>query len=267
MKPAKAVPVFMYHHVSPSPGLVTISPSCFRSQIAALAEAGWRTAGLAELADFLGGAELPERTCVLTFDDGYLDNFAHAHPILAEFDMRAVLFIVTGWLGDGPVRWGQKADFTHHDCKRAIADGQGDTVMLRWSEIAAMASAGTFEFHSHTHAHRRWDREIDDANRRRETILSDLTASRSSLFDRLGAATDHLCWPQGYFDNLYAECAVEAGFRYLYTTEKKIVSTGSDPLSLGRIVTKERSGSWLMRRARWFSHPWLGNAYTWLQAR
>lgn len=265
MKAARALPVFMYHHVSPAPGLVTVAPATFRKHVAALAEAGWRTAGLAELAAFLAGAEVPARTCVLTFDDGYLDNFVHAHPILAEFGMRAVLFVVTAWLGDGAVRSGANAEANHAQCMKAVADGRTDEVMLRWSEVEAMRTAGTFEFHSHTHTHRRWDRDVADVNARRDALIADLEASRCALGQRLGETTEHLCWPQGHHDDLYRQGALAAGFKYLYTTEKKVVTPSADPLQIGRIVTKERPGAWLLSRARWFSHPWLGRAYTFIQ--
>ena len=251
----------MYHHVSPAPGLVTLSPIAFRQQMEALARTGWRSAGLDDVAAFLRGEPLPVRTCVITFDDGYLDNFVHAHPVLQEFGLKAVLFIVTAWLGEGPVRSGSIDIPNHATCKARIAGGDADSVMLRWSEVEAMQAAGTFEFHSHTHTHQRWDLTIENEDARREALLADLGASRITLQQRLGTASRHLCWPQGYYDPLYQECAVGAGFDHLYTTEKKIVSRNSDPLSIGRIVTKERPGRWLLNRVAWFSIPWLGSAY------
>lgn len=262
---AAAIPVFMYHHVSPAPGLITVSPETFRSQIAALAAAGWRTAGLDELAGFLAGQPLPGKTCVLTFDDGYLDNYAYAHPILQEFGMKAALFIVTGWLGDGPLRLAARPLQNHADCKKLIAAGQADEVMIRWAEAEAMQAAGTFEFHSHTHFHQRWDRQVADPAARRAALAEDLAKSRQALLQRLASNSSHLCWPQGYHDDLYRACAVDAGFDYLYTTEKTVVSRRADPLRLGRIVTKEKNGTWLTRRAAIYSRPWLGRLYTYLQ--
>lgn len=267
MKGASAIPVFMYHHVSPTPGLVTISPATFRQHIATLANAGWRTAGLDDLAAFLSGATVPARTCILTFDDGYLDNFVHAHPVLREFGMHAVLFVVTDWLGNGPARQGAAADSSHNACMEAIAAGRPDEVMLRWPEVEIMQAAGTFEFHSHTHTHQRWDRLLSDPVARREALSSDLQQSRETLVQHLGQVSEHLCWPQGYHDTLYRSCAVQAGFKYLYTTEKRVVSRVADAHQIGRIVTKEKPGKWLLNRATWFSRPWLGKAYTWLQGR
>ena len=59
MQKATALPILMYHHVSPNPGLVTVSPAAFRAQMESLAGAGWRTAGLDEAARFFRGEAVP----------------------------------------------------------------------------------------------------------------------------------------------------------------------------------------------------------------
>lgn len=267
MKAAKALPILMYHHVSPAPGLVTVSPAVFRGHMAALAAAGWRTVGLDEVERFYRGEEVPERTCVITFDDGYLDNFIYAYPILRELGMKAVLFIVTGWLGDGGIRDGSRLCLDHSECKRLISAGDADTVMLRWSEVEAMQHAGVFEFHSHTHTHVRWDQQIEDREARRRCLNDDLAHSRTMLAARLGSHSPHLCWPQGYFDDEYVQVARSAGFNFLYTTNKSVNTPTSSSLSIGRIVTKERSGQWATQRVALYARPWLGGLYTFLQGK
>ena len=58
----------MYHHVSPNPGLVTVSPQVFREHMAWIAAHGYTTVGCDELAAFLAGAPLPKKSVVVTFD-------------------------------------------------------------------------------------------------------------------------------------------------------------------------------------------------------
>lgn len=257
----RALPVLMYHHVSPSPGLVTVSPACFRAQMERLARDGWRSIGTAELEAFFAGQPLPAKSCLITFDDGYLDNFVHAHPALAELGLQALLFVVTGWLGDGPAR--QAGDCPDHgECKRRIAAGDADSVVMRWSEAEAMQAAGVFEFHSHTHSHARWDKEIADTQARRAALAADLAQSRAALAGRLGVASRHLCWPQGYYDAQYLAVAGEAGFDHLYTTEVRINRPGGATHRIGRFVTKERPGDWLEKRTRLYANPWLGGIYS-----
>jgi peptidoglycan/xylan/chitin deacetylase (PgdA/CDA1 family) len=258
----QALPILMYHHVSSAPGLVTLAPETFRRHMAALANAGWRGAGLDEVEKFFRGEQLPERTCIITFDDGYLDNFLNAHPILSEYGLKAVLFVVTGWVGDGPVRSSVERTLDHTECVKQVRAGQPDGAMVRWSEIEEMQSAGTFEFHSHTDTHTRWDRDVTDPVRRKDALACDLAQSRATLQRRLGCCSRHLCWPQGYYDRDYISIAQSCGFDHLYTTEIK-VNVPSTPVSqIGRFVAKEKDGKWLLSRTRMYARPLLGAIYS-----
>lgn len=267
MSGARALPVLMYHHVSPAPGLVTVSPATFAAHMGALAAHGWRAVGAAELERFLAGEPIPAKSVMITFDDGYLDNWVHAHPILAATGMKAVIFAVTAWLGDGPVRAragepGAPATPDHKACMAALREGRADEAMLRWSEAAAMQEAGTAEFHSHTHTHTRWDRRMPPGADRDAALAADLAASRAALARRLGVETRHLCWPQGYYDDDYRRVAREAGFGVFYTTEKRVNRAGGDRERIGRIATKEREAAWLLGRVRLYASPVLGLLYT-----
>jgi len=264
---AKALPVLMYHHVAPVPGLVTLAPAVFRQQMERIARDGWQTIGSEDLERFFAGQPLPAKSVMITFDDGYLDNFVHAHPVLEEFGQKAVLFVVTGWVGDGPVRSGPQSCPGHGECKRRIAAGDADSVILRWSEIEAMRSAGTFEFHSHTHSHTRWDQVLPDGEARREALAADLDQSRRTLGERLGRADSHLCWPQGYFQEDYIPVAARIGFTHLYTTVPHANPVRGDASHIGRVVAKERGAGWLSRRLKIYSSSVLAGLYGGLKGR
>lgn len=280
MSNARALPVLMYHHVSPTPGLVTISPENFRAQMAHLARNGWRTVGTTELAAFLRGEPLAEKSVMLSFDDGWLDNWLYAHPVLQEFGLTAVLFLITGWVGDGPPRENRKVPAgtqsagagetakplperfpAHRVCMEKVRSGQADEVMLRWSEAEAMREVGSFEFHSHTHTHTRWDRIEPDTARRRERLAADLAASREALQTRLGEASSHLCWPQGYFDDDYRRVAREAGFTHGYTTRPGACTPATAADAIPRIVVKDRGAGWFARRLWLYRQPGLTRLY------
>lgn len=268
-----ALPVLMYHHVTPAPGLVTVSPDTFRAQMAWLARHGYRSVGVTDLAAFFAGQPLPAKSVMITFDDGYLDNWVYAHPVLAEFGLSATLFVVTGWLGEGAPRphAGQReapaACPGHRDCMARIQSGAADEVMLRWSEVDAMRAAGTFEFHSHTHTHTRWDKQIADPLERSAHLAADLLLSRQTLTQRLGDASAHLCWPQGYHDADYRRVAADAGFTHLYTVEKRANLPGDDPQHIGRVVVKDKAGPWFASRLWLYRQGLLGRAYVALRGR
>ena len=179
------LPVLMYHHISPKPGLVTCSPENFRAHMQWLAENGWKTLSTNEFTQVLATGKVPKKSVLVTFDDGYLDNWVYAHPVLKEFGQRATLFLITGWMGEGAVRphAGQPGvpDVpTHGQAMAAAAEGKLDEAFLRWSEVEAMRDAGTFDFHSHTHTHTRWDREIADQAERDQVLADDLAASHAA---------------------------------------------------------------------------------------
>jgi peptidoglycan/xylan/chitin deacetylase (PgdA/CDA1 family) len=273
MKAAKAVPVLMYHHVSPNKGLVTVSPAVFDANMRWLAEHGWTTLTTQQFTGFLAGQAVPDKSVLVTFDDGYLDNWVYAHPVLARYQQTATLFTISGWVGDGAPRphaglGGALPDCPDHNgCKRAINEGRHDQVMLRWSEIEAMQAAGTFEFHSHTHTHTRWDKQCASTAEKRARLAEDLAASRQTFSERLGSVSDQLCWPQGYYDNDYLEVARAAGFKHLYTVDKHINTAATSPEQIGRIVTKEAQNSWFASRLALYRRPLLGGLYVRLRGK
>lgn len=260
------LPILMYHHVSPHPGLVTCSPENFRAQMEWLAKNGWKTLSTATFAEVLSSGVMPKKSVLITFDDGYLDNWVHAYPVLREFNQHATIFLITDWIGDGPTRphTGQPGvpDVPNH--KQAMAEAKEerfDAAFLRWSEVEAMRASGTIDFHSHTHTHTRWDRTVSDLQARDAALAADLQASRQTLQQRLGAADAHLCWPQGYFDARYQHIAQTAGFNHLYTTEHGVVRAGCDPTRLPRIVAKDKGARWFGRRLSIYGNPLLSSCY------
>lgn len=276
MANAKSVPVLMHHHVSPSPGMITVSPENFESQIAWLAGNGWTSLTMAQYGDFLTGKPVPRKSILITFDDGYLDNWVHAHPILQKYGMHAVVFTVTGWMGQGPVRphagiVGAELPATpdHRACEAAIfKENRADDVMMRWSEARAMIEAGTFEVHCHTHSHTRWLKQDISREQKQAGIRDDLVRSRESLRQELGEASETLCWPYGDFDEDYIAIARELGFRYLHTTHpfgRNLV--GGDPEHIYRFAIRNRPAKWLRKRIAYSYNPLIAPFFNRFKAR
>ncbi len=273
---ANAIPVLMYHHVGPNPGLVTVSPRNFELQMQALAQTGYSTLTADQFAGFVRGRVVaPARSVLITFDDGYLDNYVHAFPVMQRLGLHAVIFVVTGRIGEGAARprAGESGGAAlphcpnHRLCAQAIAGGNADEVMLRWSEIELMQASGCIEAHSHTHTHVRWDRLFADRGERLAALEQDLRRSRETLQRRLGGANAHLCWPWGYFEPEYQAIAGNLGFTTRYTVAKGLNQVGDDPGRIRRIAAKDRSGSWLASRLWIYRQPWVGGLYLKLRGR
>ncbi len=268
------IPVVMYHHVTEQGGFLAMSARQFESQIRGLAEKGYRALKADEFASFFKGRPLPRKSILLTFDDGYLDNWVHAHPILERYGMSAILFAITGLIGNGPARphagQGKAVPIClpHRRAKMQMFGNQPDSVMLRWDEVHKMVGAGTFEIHSHTHTHKRWDLECESASEKMERLREDLSASRLVLTQQLGDVSSHLCWPQGYFDADYKQAAQELGFRHLYTTDARGQNLPQgDTTHIHRLSGKNWPFSYLRRRLWLATHPAFGPAYNKWKAR
>jgi peptidoglycan/xylan/chitin deacetylase (PgdA/CDA1 family) len=267
---ARAVPVLMYHHVSPVAGAVTVSPVHFADQMDMLAREGYTTLGARAFSAYLAGEPVPAKSVVLTFDDGYLDNWVHAHPVLAKYGFTALGFLVSGWVNSGPVRPNAVTSTStknlpdlpgHSAAKAAIEAGESDRAVMRWSEIDVMRQAGTFEFHSHTHTHTRWDRVSANASAKCASLRDDLLQARAELAHHLGEVSDHLCWPQGYFDTDYVEEAHAAGFRHLYTVEPGTNPRHGNPARILRLDVRDKPAAWLKSRLWVHSRPLLSRFY------
>ncbi|MEO6985012.1 MAG: polysaccharide deacetylase family protein [Paralcaligenes sp.] len=263
MNRAQVVPVLMYHHISPAAGMITTSPDNFERQLIWLARHRYRSLSSAEFARHLQGQKAPARSIVITFDDGYLDNWVYAYPLLKKYGYTALVFLVTSWINNGPIRHylgqdGLPQTPAHDECELRIEQGRSDDVILRWSEIHAMYASGVFEFHSHTHTHVRWD-QSSHAAEKNQRMREELALSRAALMANLGEVSEHFCWPQGYFDADYVRIAQEAGFRYLYTTQAFGQNQpGTDPASIYRFAVRNTSGSSVGRRIQIVAHPVIG---------
>lgn len=221
---AKVVPVLMYHHVTPAGGSLNCSPKNFKAQMEYLANHGYTTLTSKQFARFLNGEPVPDKSVVLTFDDGYLDNYVYAHPILKKYELNAHMFLVSSWVHDEEARPaidGSRAyPFcpTHEECKQRLKNARIDDVIVRWSEVQIMQESKTFEFHSHSHTHTRWDKQLNQEGKM-AAILNEMQQSKEAFQEHLGQVSEHFCWPQGYYEPDYVQIAQEQGFKYLYTTD------------------------------------------------
>ncbi len=125
------VPVLMYHRIgTPPPGepypALFVSVASFRAQMEALKAAGWRTITAHQLGAALAARKpVPAKSIVITFDDGNMDGYTNAFPILQQLGMVATFNVV--------------------------ASGGGGRIT--WADMATMAKAG-MEIANHTLNHR-----------------------------------------------------------------------------------------------------------------
>jgi peptidoglycan/xylan/chitin deacetylase (PgdA/CDA1 family) len=204
--------VLMYHSVVPGSGTAAwryaVSMQRFRTQLDILQNEGWHTHTLAELA----AQALPARSVVITFDDGYQDNYA-AFEELAQRGMRASWFVVSRDIG---------AHSAWHD------PGKAQVPMLDAAQLRTMHAAG-MEIGAHSHSHRRLT-ECDDA-----TLAAELSQSKTILEDILSAPVTSLAYPYGVYDARVVAAARDAGYRAACITRTGWAQHVDDPLQIRRL--------------------------------
>lgn len=208
--------MLMYHSIQPSRARPAwpwaLSLQQFRAQLDFLANEGYATPTMSELASFPEKA-WPGRTVVITFDDGYVDNLS-AYEELQNRGMCATWFIVTGCIGQLP-HW--------------PADGRPDGRLLNAKELRDMRANG-MEIGSHTINHVRLT-DIDDG-----PLMQELADSKSALEDMLGNAVSSFAYPYGAWDARCAKAVKQAGYSAACTTRTGWALRDNTPYQLRRLT-------------------------------
>ena len=97
-----AITVLCYHEVRPDRGddIMNVKPEAFRRHIREFKEAGFTFIDVSNLRKRAAGTSLPEKAVLITFDDGYADNYNYAYPILREEQVPATFFVVSSTIGN-----------------------------------------------------------------------------------------------------------------------------------------------------------------------
>src|SRR5258706_6420036 len=91
-----------FDHYRPN---VSASPAMFERQLAYVVK-HFNVIDLARLNAFIQhGEPLPKKPLLITFDDGYIDNYTNAYPILGRYNLSAVMFLITGKMGSSMLPW------------------------------------------------------------------------------------------------------------------------------------------------------------------
>ena len=143
-RPHDGVPILMYHKVGDPPegstlGKLWVSAAMFRKQMAYLSDEGYHPVTFKDLYDHWDNVRpLPSKPVIVTFDDGYANNYTEAYPILRDFGFRAVLFVVVQTVG-----WNNH----WHDPRTETR-----IPMVSWTQLKELQKAG-WEIASHTMNH------------------------------------------------------------------------------------------------------------------
>lgn len=191
--PLSGTPILGYHSVAGDDSNITISPEIFAFQMSWLKNAGYRGVSFKHFISFIeDNGKLPEKTIVLTFDDGLKDFYSSAWPVLRRFNFSATVFVPTDYIGDES-RW--YADY-----------GLTPVPMLSWEELRELAASG-IDIQSHSCSHRPLT-ELSP-----EDLRQEVSESKRVLEQGLGQPVDLFCCPQGAENDEVAAAIRDAGYK------------------------------------------------------
>jgi peptidoglycan/xylan/chitin deacetylase (PgdA/CDA1 family) len=182
------VPVLVYHSIARHSAEQTgeqreldVDTGVFRKQMAYLADNNHPVVAFSDLIDELQGRrELPAGAVVITFDDGWQDQYEFAFPILQQRHFTATFFVYTNAIGNGPA-------------------------FMTWDELRQLQQAGmTIGAHSRTHP---------ILTNPGVSLTNEIDSSRADIARNLGVAPELFAYPYGVWDARIAAAVQAAGFR------------------------------------------------------
>lgn len=226
----EAVPILEYHGIGPADGWMEelfVPKETFETHLQYLHDNGYKMVSVQEMAEMFAKGESTEKTIVLTFDDGYLDNYTNVLPLLKKYEARATFFVVHSKIGH--YRY-----MTHDQIQSLIDNGM--------------------EIGSHTINHQILT-DIDP-----QYLSWELATSRYFLKkDYNGYVVRSLSYPNGMYNSKILAAVKEYGYYWAVTgnagtVSKKIIE--QKPLELGRIYIDASNINTFKERLR-YSY-WVG---------
>ena len=160
------VPILLYHHVTDTiqDSRYNIAPEKFEEQIKWLYDNGYQTINITTLAILiLEGGQLPLRPVIITFDDGNLDVYQNAFPILQKYDFIATFYIVDQYING--------------------------TDMISIDQVKELAQAGwEIGSHSNTHVH---------LNAPNVDLQQEIRMAKMETEEKLGVTIHSFAYPFG----------------------------------------------------------------------
>ncbi len=198
-------PVLMYHHIDGNwrESKLSVSPESFAKQMAFFKKHGFRVLSLGEYVRMLkNGERVPRKSAVITFDDGYEDNYTTAAPILKQMGFPAVIFIQ--------------------------ADGTGRPGYLTEAQIRELIASG-ITIGSHT-VHHGFLPKLSPEDRKKE-----ITESKKILEEKYGLPVLLFSYPGGGFNADVRKDTIDAGYEGAVATHPGPSYPYRDPYALKRV--------------------------------
>ncbi len=198
--------VLNYHKIDNMNISLSVLPKDFEAQMKYLKENNFHTITPDELYSALSGStELPENPVLITFDDGYEDNYVYAYPILQKYGFKGTIFVITSFLDKNMKNY------------------------VTWEQAEEMEASGTISIQSHTVTHSSMT-ELSD-----EQLRHELADSKQAIESHLNKPIHFIAYPTGTYNLHIAQLVKEAGYDGAFTIKYGNVDKASNLYAIERI--------------------------------
>ena len=216
--------IFMYHMIkNPVAGArfngLRVSPLMFERQLRWFKNNGWNSYTISELIE--RNDKIPEKIVVLTFDDGFEDNYENAFPLLKKYGFKATLYLVV----DRHERDWSVSKKKHHNSGELMKEPK-----LNDEQVDEMLASGLVELGGHSLTHINFSKESESEKYRQ------ILQSKILLEDKFNTTVNSFAYPFGIYDARDPLLVKKAGYSSAVTTESGIESQdAADKFQLKRI--------------------------------
>lgn len=226
-----ALPIIMYH------GLIKdhnkqndyfISPDSFENDLKYLKDKGYTTITMNELIDYVyNGTDLPKKPIILTFDDGFYNNYLYAFPALKKYNEKAVISII----GSQTDRYSLIKIFNSYYS------------YLSWAQINEMVISGHVEIQNHTYNMHTYDKgrkgciekKGEGTENYKENFTDDIGLLQQRITDYTGVTPNTIAYPFGYHTKNSEALIKEMGFKASLTCCQKVNKISRNPECLYKL--------------------------------
>ncbi len=243
------LPILMYHGITEDPKRIStfvISSQMFEDDLKYIQEQGYQTVTVDEVIRYVkNGEDLPPKPIMLTFDDGYYNNYCYAYPLLQKYNMKAVV---------SPIG-------KYTDMYSEMDDKNPAYAHITWENIREMMDSGLIEFQNHSYdLHHYSDGRSGAKKKQGESLAaygkfleSDLMTWQEKMTKNTGYTPTTFTYPFGGISEASYEILERLGFQATLSCEEKmnVLSVGdssclqkmnrflrSDAVSAKEILTK-----------------------------
>jgi len=233
------VAILTFHSVSkvPAANPVTISAAELDKTFSLLLQRGYHFINLEQFHDFIDGkASVPNKAVLITFDDGYQDNYLVAYPIAKKHQIPAVIFTVTKWFSEFPRPEPHIAHLNIEEAKSLLAEKLW-TIASHSHDGHRKINGGNGPGAFYTTQVCQTDYNESEAEYKAR-LWNDIALSAFTL-ERVGAGRLDFAFPYDAYNETAKQIVKGLGYRYIYTNESGLNKPGQDPGHIRRIPSAQ----------------------------